>query len=47
MSEILPLYYERATRVWDTLPPKRAAELVADLRQLAFNAQRIAGEAEG
>jgi DNA-binding MarR family transcriptional regulator len=46
MREILPLYYERAREVWDTLPAKRAAELAADLRQLAHNAQRIAGEAE-
>jgi len=40
MDEILPLYYQGASRVWD-LPPKRATELIADLRQLALNAQRI------
>lgn len=42
LREILPRYYEEATRVWDHLPARRAAELVDDLRQVAQNAQRIA-----
>jgi DNA-binding MarR family transcriptional regulator len=39
---ILPRYYQEAAQVWDRLPARRAAELIADLQQVAQNAQRIA-----
>jgi len=42
LREILPRYYEEATRVWDRLPARRAAELIADLRKVAENAQQAA-----
>jgi DNA-binding MarR family transcriptional regulator len=42
LREILPRYYEEAARVWDRLPARRAAELIADLQQLVRNAQHIA-----
>jgi DNA-binding MarR family transcriptional regulator len=38
---ILPRYYQEAARVWDRLSARRAAELIADLQQVAENAQRI------
>ena len=44
LRDILPRYYEDATRVWDRLPVRRAAELVADLQQVARNAQHIAAK---
>jgi DNA-binding MarR family transcriptional regulator len=43
LREILPDYYRRANGVWAHLSAKRAAELSADLRQVARNVQRIAG----
>ena len=42
LRDILPRYYEEAVRVWDRLPAKRAAELSADLQQIARNVQEIA-----
>ena len=42
LGGILPRYYKEAARVWDSLPAKRAAELIADLQQVARNAQHIA-----
>ena len=42
LRDILPRYYEEAARVWDRLPAKRAAELTADLQQVARNVQEIA-----
>ena len=44
LRDILPRYYEDAARVWDGLPVRRAAELVADLQQVARNAQHIAAK---
>ncbi|HOX56202.1 MAG TPA: MarR family transcriptional regulator [Candidatus Paceibacterota bacterium] len=43
LRDILPRYYRDAGQVWGRLPARRAAELIADLRQVARNAQRIAG----
>lgn len=42
LREILPRYYEEATRVWDRLPARRAAELIADLQQVTRNVKQIA-----
>ena len=42
LREILPLYYRGANEVWDHVSARRAAELIADLQQVAQNAQRIA-----
>jgi MarR family 2-MHQ and catechol resistance regulon transcriptional repressor len=42
LREILPRYYADAARVWDRLPARRAAELIADLQQVANNAQHMA-----
>ena len=44
LRDILPRYYEEAARVWDRLPARRAADLIADLRQVARNAQQIAAK---
>ncbi len=44
LGEILPRYYQDAARVWERLPARRAAELIADLQQVARNAQGIAGK---
>ena len=44
LRDILPRYYEEAARVWDRLPVRRAAELIADLQQVARNAQHIAAK---
>jgi len=38
---ILPRYYEEAARVWGGLSVRRAAGLIADLQQVARNAQEI------
>jgi DNA-binding MarR family transcriptional regulator len=45
VREILPLYYEGAVRVWEGLPPTRVAQLTAELRQAARNAERIVSQA--
>jgi MarR family 2-MHQ and catechol resistance regulon transcriptional repressor len=42
LREILPLYYEGADRVWGPLSAKRISELIADLQQVAQNAERVA-----
>jgi DNA-binding MarR family transcriptional regulator len=42
LRDILPRYYQEAARVWDCLSARRAAELIADLQQVAQNAQHIA-----
>ena len=42
LRAILPCYYRDAARVWDRLPARRAAELIAGLRQVARNARQIA-----
>ena len=44
LGDILPRYYEEATRVWDRLPARRAAALIADLQQLARSAQHVAAK---
>ena len=44
LREILPRYYGEAARVWDGLPARRAAELVADLQRVARNAQHVAAK---
>jgi DNA-binding MarR family transcriptional regulator len=44
LRRILPHYYRDAAGVWGRLPARLAAELIADLRQVARNAQRIAEE---
>src|SRR5664279_1552790 len=44
LREILPRYYDEAARVWDRLPARRTAELIADLQQVARNAQHVAGK---
>jgi DNA-binding MarR family transcriptional regulator len=44
LREILPRYYQGAAQVWDRLPVRRAAELMADLQQVAQNAQQIAAK---
>ena len=41
LGSILPRYYKEAARVWDSLPARRAAELIADLQQVARNAQKV------
>jgi MarR family 2-MHQ and catechol resistance regulon transcriptional repressor len=41
LRDVLPRYYQEAARVWDRLSARRAAELIADLQQVAENAQRI------
>jgi MarR family 2-MHQ and catechol resistance regulon transcriptional repressor len=41
LRDILPRYYQEAARVWGRLSARSAAELVADLQQVAENAQRI------
>ena len=43
LRDILPRYYRGADEVWAHVSAKRAAELMADLRQVAQNTQRIAG----
>jgi DNA-binding MarR family transcriptional regulator len=45
LRDILPRYYQDAARVWEHLPARRAAELIADLQQVARNAQQIAAGA--
>ena len=42
LRDILPRYYQDAARVWDRLSSRRAAELIADLQQVAENAEQIA-----
>ncbi len=44
MRDIMPKYLKGAAQVWDRVPARRAAELVATLQQVAQNAQRIATE---
>ena len=44
LREIHPRYYEEAARVWHRLSARRAAELIADLQQVARNAQHIAAK---
>jgi DNA-binding MarR family transcriptional regulator len=43
LKQILPLYYQGAKAAWSHVSAKRAAELTRDLRQVAQNAQQIAG----
>jgi len=43
LRDILPRYYRGANELWAHVSAKRAAELVGDLRQVAQNAQGIAG----
>ena len=43
LREILPAYYQGAARIWPRLAARHADSLIADLRQVAQNAQRIAG----
>jgi MarR family 2-MHQ and catechol resistance regulon transcriptional repressor len=45
LGEVLPRYYEEARRVCEHLSERRAAELMADLRRIARNAQRVAAKA--
>ena len=44
LRDILPRYYEEGARVWDGLPARRAAELIADLQQVTRSAQHIAAK---
>lgn len=44
LGEILPRYYDGAAHVWQRLSVRRAAELIADLQQVARNAQQIAAK---
>ena len=44
LRDILPRYYEEAARVWDRLPARRAAELIADLQQVAQNVATHRGQ---
>jgi hypothetical protein len=44
LGEILPRYYEGAARVWHRLSARRAADLIADLQQVAQNAKKIAAK---
>jgi DNA-binding MarR family transcriptional regulator len=41
LRDLLPRYHKEAARVWDRLPARRATELIADLQQVARNAQHI------
>jgi len=43
LRDILPGYYRGANEVWARVSAKRVAELMADLRQVAHNAQRTVG----
>ncbi len=45
LEEILPRYYAGADRVWGRLSAKRVQEILSDLREVAENARRVAGEA--
>ena len=42
LGEVLPRYYKDASQVWNHLSRARASQLVADLQQVAANAERIA-----
>jgi DNA-binding MarR family transcriptional regulator len=42
LQDIMPRYFKEAVEVWDGVSARRAAELIADLQQVAQNAQRIA-----
>ena len=42
LREVLPRYYKGANEVWVHLSERRAAQLMADLRQVTENAKRIA-----
>jgi DNA-binding MarR family transcriptional regulator len=44
LRDILPKYLQEAVQVWDRVPARRAAELIADLQQVAQNAQRAAAQ---
>ncbi len=41
LARILPRYYEGAAGLWERLPARRAAELIADLQQAARNAEQF------
>jgi DNA-binding MarR family transcriptional regulator len=47
VREIRPRYFRGAEQVARHLPPERAAALSAELRQMASNAKRTAGELSG
>ncbi len=42
LREILPRYHQGAAELWDGLPAKRVARLIADLARVVRNAERIA-----
>jgi len=42
LEAVLPRYHEEVRRVCGHLSPRRAAELIADCRQIAQNAERVA-----
>jgi len=44
VRDILPEYYEGGERVWDGVPDRRVADLVADLQRATKNAERISSE---
>ena len=44
LNDILPRYYQGAAQVWDRLSAQRAEALIADLQQVARNAQQIAAK---
>ena len=44
LRDILPRYYAAAARVWERLPARRAAALIADLQQVARNVEQVAAK---
>ena len=44
LRKILPGYFDGAVRTWEGIPASRATRLIADLQQLARNAERIVAE---
>ena len=41
LNEILPHFHRKADAVWEGLPAKRIAQMTADLKAMAENAERI------
>jgi DNA-binding MarR family transcriptional regulator len=42
LRQMLPGYHAKAERVWGTLPGKRVAALLDDLKEVASNAETLA-----
>lgn len=47
LEAILPRYYASALRVWEGVPPRRTAELMADLQRVTKNVGDIASGTQG